>query len=442
MRPYSRSRILRTRNQLVRRSSALYRSLGVSCLARWAFYGFVFSLPFETADIGLPYELPKIIGGFLLLAAFFQPRVCLRRPPAAFWCFAGYLLVCGVWGFFWEAGYWEEVTQRLYTLFQLLVLFWIAYNLLRYDRIAKNALLTLTVSCVMLSALQLSGLMSTVVDVGSGAERISALGENPNRVAGLLALGLLTLIGLTYNLKNESRLQFLFIVWPVVTLLGITIVKTGSRGGLLALGAGLLIFIFRSSRTAWSRFRNALVVLIGLGFLGWVSYQSESTRTRFEETLETGSMARRELVYPTAWQMIQQKPFTGWGPVNNTYELGDRLQHPDEPKTDTHNLFLYVLTATGVVGAIPFVIGIWLCLQTAWTARAGAHGILPFALAVALLTANMSGTWLHFKLHWLVLAYALASSHFIGRGLGRAIARVTRPSVIMPVWRHKVAAAR
>jgi hypothetical protein len=59
--------------------------------------------------------------------------------------------------------------------------------------------------------------------------------------------------------------------------------------------------------------------------------------------------------------------------------------------------------------ALPFVIAVWLTVQSAWRARAGEHGVLPLALLCSLFLSNMSGDWVASKLLWLVLAYALAS---------------------------------
>jgi hypothetical protein len=66
---------------------------------------------------------------------------------------------------------------------------------------------------------------------------------------------------------------------------------------------------------------------------------------------------------------------------------------------------------TGVVGAIPFFAGIFLCLLSAWNSRAGPEGVLPLAAIVAILVANVGANLHYNKLFWLVLAYALASGH-------------------------------
>jgi len=151
-----------------------------------------------------------------------------------------------------------------------------------------------------------------------------------------------------------------------------------------------------------------VVVAISL-FIG-VSYYYEPVRKRWEQTFAEGSLANREKIFPMAWGMFLEKPFIGWGPVRHYYELGSRLGYD---KKDPHNLYLWILTETGILGAIPFFMGVWYCCREAWRARASIHGVLPLALVLALLTVNMKGTWFNRKLFWIVLAYALVSSKVV-----------------------------
>ncbi len=130
-------------------------------------------------------------------------------------------------------------------------------------------------------------------------------------------------------------------------------------------------------------------------------------------------MAGREQLYPAAWSMFLEKPVFGWGPVDNTYELAQRVGQRDRPRRATHNSVLELLTTIGVVGAIPFLMGAWLSVRGGWLARRGSHGILPLALLGSLFVSNMSGDWIASKLLWVVLAYALAS--------GKWSAKVYRP---------------
>ena len=386
---------------------------------RWIFYAFVFSLPFETVKSGY-LEPPTILGGLLLMTTLLQPGLFLRWPPRAFWCFFVYLYFSVAVAPLEPAVYRGEVVGKVFLLAQLTVLSWIAFSLMREERVARAALLALVAACGALSVLQVAGVAAQPTDIGAMAERVTAFGFHPNNLARILTLGVLAAIGLTYG-RTKSIVRPRFLVWPLVVVVGIALVQTGSRGGLLALAAGLMVFVF-NGRNFVTKLRNVVGVLLIMLFFVWAGFQFESTRIRFEKTLEDGDLARREQIYPAAWEMFQERPLLGWGAIASTYELGWRLGHIDEDTKNPHNLVLYGLVSTGIVGAIPLFLGTGLAAWAAWKSRRGPHGVLPLAMVTAVLAANMSGLWLFNKLHWLVMAYAVASVQYRRQEVGRGFA--------------------
>lgn len=385
-------------------------------VVRWAFYGFLATIPFETMDLGIPLEITMISLGILLISLLFQISLIFRKPPVAFGLFLIYLLICFL-SFAVNTPYALvfEATWQLMVLTQLVAMSWIAFNILKSERVAQKALLILALSCALLVVLQQLGILQSLEGVG-GRDRITALGFHPNNIARILALGLLSIAGLVYAVKKsvfKSRLW----VWIIVAILGIAIVQTGSRGGLLALGAGLLVFVFRQGAVS-TRFRNGAFVVVGFVFILTIVFQSEMSLSRFKSVLEDGNLAGREQIYPIAWEMIKEKPVFGWGVKAGEYELGARFAHPEEERKNAHNLILYVLVSVGLVGFVPLMLGIWLTLKTAWKTRGGVRGVLPLSLLITVLVANMSGVWINNKMHWIVTAYVLSSSLILKRSVG------------------------
>jgi O-antigen ligase len=378
---------------------------------RWVFYAFVFSMPlFQSINVGIEdATLPKLVGYLLLLVTLLHPHIGFRQVPQAFWYFAAYLGVYALIGAFQEEVFQAEFLERLISLIQLLGLLVIAYNLMKFQRVAAAALVALVASCVTLAVLQLSGLGTTTY--GAGAERLSALGQNANFLAGILSIGLLTLLYLAYG-RDPGLVRPRFLTWPLLALLGIGVILTGSRGGLVGLGAGLVIFALRG-RSIQARMRTSFLFLLPAAIVVGAFVFSEAARQRWEQSLEASNLAKREHLYPAAWEMFLEEPLVGWGPVRHTYELGWRTRSVgwefDVPYRDTHNLILFVLTQVGLLGSVPFLIGMFLCLKAAWTGRTKTQGLLPLALIVALCFMNLSGTWIYYKLHWFILAYALAA---------------------------------
>ena len=82
------------------------------------------------------------------------------------------------------------------------------------------------------------------------------------------------------------------------------------------------------------------------------------------------------------------------------------------PYRDEHNDYLWILAEVGLVGAVPFFAGLWLCWRAAWKGRHGLQGILPLVILLFLLAASMKGTLHKNKYFWVVLALALAARNY------------------------------
>jgi O-antigen ligase len=136
--------------------------------------------------------------------------------------------------------------------------------------------------------------------------------------------------------------------------------------------------------------------------------QHQTVLARFEQST-SGDFAGRQVIIPTSLRMIAERPLFGWQPVAYWEELGRRVGKIWGAK-DAHNLLFHLLMEVGLLGAVPFLIGIALCALDAWKARSGKFGNLPFALLMMTLSANLTHTYLGRKPQWLILALAVAAA--------------------------------
>lgn len=380
-----------------------------SRLLQYAFYTFIFSIPLEMLSQnygvgGSQFTITRMIGVGLILAALNEFQVCFSRVPVAFWWFVVYQLAYLLLGILQEVNDAWSFVPRVLTRIQLLLLFLIAYNLILDKRIGQRTLLVLIISCSALGILMLSGIATDVDEDG----RISVVGANPNESGIVLSLGVIALIGYAFNQRGRGFVTRAFI-WASFGLLSAAIVSTGSRGALVALVSGILAWgLLFESRRQYSRYTVLMVAVVCIGILFSIVYLSDTAMTRWDKTLQRGDTAGREKIFSASWQMFLERPLIGWGPVNYGFELGSRV---GRLYRGAHNLYLYVLIETGLAGAIPFFGALWLCLKKAWHNRQGQYGVLPLALLVVVLIANLSGDWLDRKLFWVVLAYALAGGY-------------------------------
>jgi O-antigen ligase len=363
---------------------------------------------FETIDLGIPVLELTMVSFFVLVGSLiFQPDLALRKPPVAFGLFVLYVIVFTIPTALGYTPVQEEAEWQLKVLIHLVIMGWVVFNIMKNQEVARTGLIVLGVACATLAALQVTGISETNAGYESTSDRTTSFGFHPNNLARILALGMLAIVGLAYGTRRGLK-KLGLLVPAFILLIGYAIIQTGSRGGLLALFAGLMVIVLGDG-SARSRARNAVLVGAAVLFIAGLAITSELTASRFENALDDGDLARRELIYPMAWEMFLEKPLVGWGGKASEYELGARLGHPEEESKNPHNLILYLLVATGLVGAVPMLAGIGLALYAAWSTRTGGLGVLPLAMLVTVLVANMSGLWLHNKMHWFVIALALST---------------------------------
>jgi O-antigen ligase len=365
------------------------------------------SLPFEYPERTIPLEIPTLTGAVFLLVTLLHPRRCYGRLPApALWFgayLAAFLLSIGMG----QAERAPEAVAEFVVVLQGVLIFLAAANVMQEERVARRTLVTLVGACSLRAALPLLGFGRTTSPVWTGGERISALGQNANSAAMIMAAGLVALIGLTLVRRQKST-ACLILAISLSILLSLAILETGSRGGFTALVGGVLVLAL-AANTWRQRLRNGAIAALAISLLAVAALRLPMMKNRLIDAAKTGNLAGREQLYPALWRMFLEKPLMGWGPANNRYELAVRIGERERPKRAAHNIALELLTAGGLVLTLPFLVAGWLAALSAWRARAGEHAVLPLALFCSLFLSNMSGDWVASKLIWLVLAYALAS---------------------------------
>jgi O-antigen ligase len=388
-------------------SSPTVEEARVEPLTRAALLLFVVSIPVEFPDRAIPVEITTLTAFLLVGAAALNPSACLRRippPVVAFaiylWAFVAVALVVGVTH--------RQLAGRLFVNLALMVaLVLVASNLLRRPAILRLALVAFVSACAARAAIQLLGVATTSTEVWTGGERVTTLGQNANLSAIILSAGLVAAVGLTRSDLAPPR-WLRTAVWPLAVMLAAAVIQTGSRGGLLCTVVGIAVFSLRG-HTVLARVRSITLAVLAMGALTAGVWRSDVMRHRLEESAEEGRLAGREAIYPATLGMIAERPWIGWGPIENQFEIARRIRERELPRRDAHNLLLELFSATGAVGAIPFLVGLALVIRHALRARRGPAGVLPLALLASVLTGTLSGTWIVSKVLWLSFAVAIAA---------------------------------
>src|SRR5262249_20166077 len=147
-------------------------------------------------------SISRLLGYMFFAFALLQPGVCFRRPPQAFWWFAIYFGLHALDGLFQPSVFWSEIFAKNLRLIQFLMVLWVGYNLFRYQRVVRWSLWGFGWASVAVSGLLAIGVGVTRSPQG----RETAVGQGPNSLAAVIALGALTIIGMVSARAGAPRI--------------------------------------------------------------------------------------------------------------------------------------------------------------------------------------------------------------------------------------------
>jgi O-antigen ligase len=172
-------------------------------------------------------------------------------------------------------------------------------------------------------------------------------------------------------------------------------------------GVALYVLPYRKSKRKMVAILGATIAIVSVAY---IAVNDQSTWSRLEMAYDAGDTAGRDRIFGVSIEMLSEKPLLGWQPIVFYHELGIREGKGYAHRgRDTHNLILHLLLEVGLLGAAPFLIGLWLCMRAAWTARVRSLGLLPLVWLITMLVGSMALSSLRYKSLWLVLTLSLAS---------------------------------
>lgn len=175
--------------------------------------------------------------------------------------------------------------------------------------------------------------------------RISGTFSNPNFAASWYVA--LILIGI-YLWERKTGKLWQYLVGFELTFIAGALYYTGSRGGMIAVGAGLLVYLLiRFRRQATTYVTTAFS--LGLGIFAWNPALLPRSNI-FWQSLDT-----RLDIWQSAWNLFLHKPVTGYG-LANTWFLPTWLTQYPMHIPHAHNTFLSLSVELGIVGLFLFLV--------------------------------------------------------------------------------------
>lgn len=207
-------------------------------------------------------------------------------------------------------------------------------------------------------------------EVADELERLAGTIGDPNQLAALMAAGVVLAVGLAGAAEGRSHWRVAALGAAFLCLLAACL--TLSRGGLVALGLGLIAAVVLGGR--W-RARAAILAVTAVGAA--VVYFGVFAPEAVDRIFAADGGAGRTDIWQVGWRMVEDEPVHGIGsgnfPVTSIhYLLEPGAIYQDEfivaEPSVAHNVYLEVLAELGVVGLMLFLAIVVVCLRCAYQA--------------------------------------------------------------------------
>lgn len=366
----------------------------------------IFLVPFDNLATLSSFSLarnPAAVIGLMLSVAFVVKRLKffrLGRGPT-FWGFV-YLLSTFVTQLL-LSGTNREIEIVYYAQWvQPVILFLIMTDLCKDPRSLAYICLAFFGALSTMALTSFMGLEGlTVVNIGQIGDRMGFSAVNLNRQAYWYALGLTVLVWIVLERKPRLRKVEMLVAAGAV-LLALALLRTGSRGGLLAATTGIFVLLSLSLR---KRNLSALASLIPLLVLAgfWLASTNEIVVARFGALMAGTDDGSRMSIWLPALDLVAEKPWLGVGP-GFADVLGD--ERGMGRNISSHNSYLQVTLAFGIPVFLIWVAFLTSIMVRCWRYRDTPIGALLFAMVAASLVNGISSDLGFNKYFWVLLAVA------------------------------------
>lgn len=296
-----------------------------------------------------------------IIELLFVIYICIRsrlvkqqnKRGKSLWIFVSFFILVSVIGSM-ALLYVNQIDWRLFSkiiVCTLLCIFLPQYFVLVGKTVMYRSFLIFSFVSVIITTLFMFGIIDSFVSWHKG--RAFIFGDNPNSLSTRYVLSFLLLMHIIFDNPLGFSKKRLLATLSFVPLL-YAIIATGSRGSFIILITSIIVFVLFSSK--WKGITKILVsiVLLPMFFLLVIYIINNnpdfSLFERLSSTIVSNDDGGRGFLNSAAINIFMTYPF-GVGADGFKYIM---LHNYGEIRT-VHNLFLYILATSGIVGFIAFM---------------------------------------------------------------------------------------
>jgi len=377
-------------------------------ILRWTLLLFVFSTVFDSFAIeffGPSDTLSRILGISLLLVFM---ATALTFPEKLRWLgkdlkwFVAFFLITAA-----EELYRALVTANIryeliayFTYVQLFVMFLIFRDVTRDPRAYKGVLGVFLLTYIPGAVLTVFNL-SLVTEAGQEEGRLGLAGINLNMLAfvySVIAVCIVTWLFATTRPFSKRGIAAIAAAGFLVIAIG----RTGSRGGAIALVIGLLITTMLNVRAKRIPAYLLLVPII-VGGTAYFLGTEEVLVSRLNATLSAGDTGARGEIVESGIRLALERPLIGFG---TTYGMELSRAVGYDYLIAAHNIYLQIFLSFGMIGFVPFFVGLASVVGVVWRLRDSVWGSMWLAVLMMTLVFGVVGHFADAKYFWIMIALA------------------------------------
>ncbi|MBN1185667.1 MAG: O-antigen ligase family protein [Bacteroidales bacterium] len=230
--------------------------------------------------------------------------------------------------------------------------------------------------------------------------RLSLFGENPNMIGNKAVIAFTIVLYFLFVAKKGSRRRLMSRIFLLVLVLILfsLVMATGSRGAFIAFFiSSLFVLYVLEVRRIYKIILVVFTVLISIYIWNQIMYGESIMQRRLMEIVEERSYGHRGELLEYGLVTFTKNPIFGVGSIYKPSESEFR---------DPHNVFVYVLLTSGLMGFVPFVFFNYIILMRGYRTYKHKNNILCLILFFSLvLIMAKSGGFISKKLLWITYAF-------------------------------------
>lgn len=278
--------------------------------------------------------------------------------------------------------------------------------MVEYPEITNKALLAYIYTCGIVSIFYLILINTPFAIVSQG--RYFFLGENPNSYSTRLATSFVCSL---FFIKKKNNNRNILIALFLISQLYI-IFLSGSRGALFTVLIGAITYLICLKGTKGLKiFLNyrfiifAVMMAIALLIIfSEVDFSETSMVARLTDFFESKNTGGRTQLWSDTFNIFIDNPIIGVGTDGFRNEMFIRFGE----QRDAHNLFLFILSTSGVIGAIAFLS--FLLPMALYSFQSRQKQFISLTIFIVIISiAFRSGGILAYSLLWYM--FAICSAH-------------------------------